>query len=359
MYDSSQILSADGLYTRVGLREPTESGYSGILDANAKATKSTKYYDNYHDLAKFKNIKDCQDDLSISNANMNILIASWQKEAIETGLKLVFSDQPNLIQHDLLYNRENVFNDTIENSGKFVGFEIAVPTVDRFLSVLNRIILQFNGVQAFNIYLFHSSKKAAIGNAIAATSVADDFADVAAARNLYFQSLVTGSKYAAGKFYLGYFQNDLGLVKAYDRVWNHSGSKTMFNCLGIKSISATPNGTNLFDIDTVEYCSECWGLNLDISTYADYTNLIMENQSAFDALQGYAFAVRILELIKTSGRINYTQKVAANLPDIANYELSDQFDPIKRTGLYTKLQNEVKAIRKSLFNDSKTIIGTA
>jgi hypothetical protein len=359
MYDSAQILGTDGLYTRVGLREPTDAGYSGILDATAKLSKSGNYYDNYHDLASFQNIYDCQNDPDISDANINILIANWQKEAINTALNMVFYDQPNLLQHATLFTRQNVFSHTIENASKFVGFEIEVPTVDRFVSVLNRAILQFDGVATFPLYLFHSSRKEAIGVATEATTVANSYADIAIGKSMYFQSLVGDFKYATGKFYLGYFQDDLGEVKAYDRTWNDSGRKTVYNLLSIRSISATPNGTNMFDVETMEYGSECWGLNLDISSYRDYTNLIMANLSAFDRMQGLAFAVRVLELIKTSGRINYTQKVNSKLPDLAIYELSDQEEPVKRFGLYSKLQNEVTAIQRSLFNDSKIIVGTA
>lgn len=348
MYDSSQILAATGLYTRIGMREPTKTGYTSILDASAKTTKSGRYYDEFHSLANFVNIYDSQDNKDISNVDMNVLLASWQKNAIENGLSLVFSGEMDLLQTAIQFKNENRFEDKITNGGKFVGFEILTP--DDVVNVLNYVTLQFDGVANFSLYLFHSSKKAAIAT-FSADTLADDFVRITVAKSLYSKS----STYGPGKFYFGYFQDDLGSVNAYDRNWNNSGVQNKFYGIGIKSISATPNGTSLFDIDTLDYCSECWGMNLDISSYRDYTNLILNNQVLFDSVQGYSFAIRILELLRTSARVNTTTRLAAGLADVANYDLSDQSEP-KSIGLYTKLKIEVNRVRKSLFNDSKIII---
>lgn len=356
MYDSAQILHANGLYTRVGMKEPTKTGYTGILDATAKLTKSGKTYDFYHTLANFVNIKDCQEDVDILAAEINALIATWQKDAIESGLSHVFEGRPDLLENALLYKYANRYSDLVINNGKFVGFEIEVPTTDKIVNVLNSAILQFNDAKVFNLYLFHSSVKTAIAT-IPATSVKDTFAKVTLGKYLYAQS----ATYGPGKFYLGYFQGDLGTVQAYDRIWDNANIQTRYKCLGIRSIQVTPNGTSLFDIDDVEYTSESWGLNLDISSYNDYTNLILNNQSLFDAVQGYMFAIRVLELIKTTGRINPTQRVNANLPDIAAFDLETQTgeNVVKNTGLYTKLKIEINRVRKSLFDDSSIIVQTA
>jgi hypothetical protein len=345
VYDSSIILAATGLYTRVGLREPSRTDYAGILDATAKTTKSGKYYDDFHPLANFVNIKDCQDDKDISNANLNTLIATWQKGAIEDALSRVFTSERDLLQTDLQFKNENKFEDKITNSGKFVGFEFSTP--DDIVNILNSVILQFDGAVNFSLYLFHSSKKAAI-QTFEATTIADDFYKLSLDKSLFSKS----STYGAGKFYIGYFQNDLGAVKAYDRIWNNSGSQTRFNCLRPRSFSATPNGLNMFDLDTIQYGSESWGMNLDISSYRDYTNLILNNQGLFDSVQGYAFSIRILELIKTTARMNTTTR---SLADMANYDLSDQSEPTS-IGLYTKMKIEVSRVRKSLFNDSMIIV---
>src|SRR3989304_7939824 len=145
MIDATQILDAAGLYTRIGLKEPTKASYTGILDATAKTTKSGRTYDFYHSLANFVNIYDCQEDKDISNAAVNILIAGWQKEAIESGINQVFSGKSDLIQNDLLFKNANVFDNAITNSGKFVGFEIELARVDKMVTVLNNVLLQFNG----------------------------------------------------------------------------------------------------------------------------------------------------------------------------------------------------------------------
>jgi len=352
MYDSAQILGVSGLYTRIGVKEPTKTGYTGILDTTSKTTKSGKTYDSFHTLANFVNIKDCQEDVDISAAEINALIAIWQKDAITSGLSLVFNNQPDLIQNALLFKNANINQDKITNSGKFVGFEIEVPTGNA-VNILNSAILQFDSAKTFNLYLFHSSVKTALAT-ISVISVADSFAVGTLAKSLYSYA----STYGPGKFYLGYFQDDLTTAQAYDRTWQNSNIQTVFNCASIRSISVAPNGINLFDVDAIEYCSESWGLNLDISSFHDYTNLIMNNQALFDSVQGYSFAIRILELIKTSGRINATKRVNDKLPDIAAFDLEDQNgeNVPKSTGLHTKLKIEVNRVRKSLFDDSQILI---
>lgn len=352
MYDSSQILSTSGLYTRIGVKEPTKTGYTGILDAVSKATLSGFYYDKYHSLANFINIYDCQNDPGISAAEINAEIVNWRKDAIETGLKRVFANQDDLIQNCLQFVNENDFNTTITNSGKFVGFELTVPSKDQIVNVLNNVILQFDGEETFDIYLYHSSQKTALQSK-EATTVADSFYKLALDWSLYMQS----TDYAGGKFYIGYYQDDLNTVKAYDRQFQNSSIQTTFNGIGLKSFSVTPNGTDLFDIADIEYTSESWGINLDISTFKDYTNLIMTNKKLFDDMQGYAFAIRVLELIKTTGRINPTQRVNENLPDVAAFDLEDQSgeNTPKSTGLNTKLKIEIDRVRKSLLKKYKTL----
>lgn len=354
MYDASRILSTDGLYTRIGLKEPTKTGYTGILDASAKTTKSGRTYDFYHSLANFVNIYDCQEDIDITNAEVNALIAQWQKDAINTVLKRIFNES-DLIENALLYKNANTYNDLITNNGKFVGFEIEVPDTDTIVNVLNSVILQFNGVVTFNLYLFHSSVKTALSTTSCLT-VSDSFKKVDLAKFLYAQY----TTYGPGKFYLGYFQNDLGSVQAYNRVWDNSPVQTRFKCAKIRPIQVTPNGTSLFDIQDVEYVSESWGLNLDVSSYQDHTNKIMSNLALFDDAQGLAFAIRILELIKTTGRIN-VQRVNQKLPEIAAFELESQTSDtaVKTTGMYAKLAIEINRVRKTFFDDSKIIVTTA
>ena len=344
MYDASQILAATGLYTRIGFREPTKTGYTGILDASAKTTKSGMTYDYFHTLADFVNLYDCQQDAGISNVNVNALVASMQKEAIEVGLKLVFSGQRDLIQSELQFKKQNRFEDKIAAGSNFVGFEITVPETGNIVNVLNNVTLQFDGAQSLTLYLFHSSKKAAVAT-FAATLVADDFYKLSLDQKLFNKA----STYGPGKFYFGYFQSDL-TTQAYDRVWNGAGIRTGFNCVSLRSISATPNGVTMFDTDTIQYRSECWGINLDISSYNDYTNLIINNQALFDGVQGYCLAIQMLELIRTTGRINNTVRGLAELANLANNDLSDQVEP-KSLGLYTKRTIEVNRVRKSLFND--------
>jgi len=353
MYDSTTILGTTGLYQRIGLKEPTKTGYTGKLDAASKVTRSGLTYDEFHSLANFINILDCQDDPDITDAEVNALILTWQKEAIKTGLNRVFEGKRDLIENRMLYTRENVFENAIANEGKFVGFEISVPETANIVNVLNSVILQFNGVKAFKLYLFHSSKKSKVAD-FSATSVADDFYKLELNQKLYNQT----STYGSGKFYFGYFQNDLGTVQAYDRVWNGANKHTTFNGIRLRSISVEPNGTNLFDIGSLSYRSECWGLNLDISSFCDYTNLIMTNQAMFDPIQGYSFAIRVLELIKTSGRINATKRVNEKLPDIAAFDLETQTgeNVPRNVGLNQKLKIEIDRVRKSLFNESSIII---
>jgi hypothetical protein len=351
MYDKTQILSTDGLYTRIGVKEPTKTGYTGILDTEAKTTKSGFYYDKYHSLANFVNIYDCQNDPEISNAEINADIANWRKEAIEHGLNLVFYDRPDLIQSDYQFKNENALDTPITNNSKFVGFEITVPNVDTILNVLNSIVFQFNGAASFKLYLFHSSKKEAIDTEDV-TTVEDDFYSLSLSWSLYGQS----SLYTNGKFYVGYFQDDLGTVQAYDRRYNNASIETSFPCLYLRPFTVEPNGTDLFDIADIQYTSECFGMNLKISSFHDYTSVILGNQEVFDDIQGYAFAIRVLELIKTSGRLNPVADINKNLPNVAQFELENQGGDVPRsTGLQTKLQSAVKRVRKSLFQTDKVL----
>jgi len=267
MINPTIITSTNGLYTRVGWRQPTQSGFN-ILTGDNLTTASGLYFQDFHPMLTIENIYDSQPDRDISDANFNTLLLNYQKSAILKVVNAATSQLKDLIDDTPLYQYPNVKSVTIDNGGKFVGYEINLSKCNDIAVRIESILLEFDGVKTFTIYLFQADRKSAIDSE-SVTTLENDVKITDLKWDLYNKS----TSYNNGRFYIGYFQDDLGSVKAIDRDWEESNIKTPYNYFNIQSMTVEPNGTDLFDIDDVEYESETYGLNFNIQHHQYQTNL--------------------------------------------------------------------------------------
>ena len=104
----------------VGFRQPMNPDFAILTGANIESTSGIYLSDG---LVTIENIKELQEYADISNADFNTQLANQIKDSIINACNLVFQKNDKK-EYGLLFNQKNLRNETLENNGDFVGFEI-------------------------------------------------------------------------------------------------------------------------------------------------------------------------------------------------------------------------------------------
>ena len=211
--------------------------------------------------------------------------------------------------------------------------------------------MSFDAVESVTVYLFHSENDA-LNQSQAITTVADSTKHQAVNWNLPSFDGVTG-----GKWYVGYLRSGL-TAQAYDRDYESANSQTRFSCVGIRPIQVSGWDANtLFDVNDVEYTSETWGMNFDISSFRDYTSIIVENRDRFSRGLQLQTAADLLNLMATTTRSNRDERIIKTeaLYDL-NGNRSNPEIPMS-IGVLRQLADEVRMLKK-MYDPPKLQINT-
>ena len=333
MFDSSQIKDL-GL---VGWRASTISGIPTLTAVNI-ASSTGMYYNDFSSLVTVQNVFKVQEDASISDANFNTFLTNLTNAAFVKVLNAIFQDN-DYLENRVLFPYENVWTETIDNDTSFVGYEITPANRRDLVISLNSVFTSFSEVDTVKLLLFHSSKKTPIQSK--EISVAE-LTDTDTVLNWDLSNFA----YSGGKFYIGYLRSGL-TAKAINRDWNSSNVQSCYNMFRIVPVQVSGwNAETLFGVDDVNYESETYGLNFDISSWKDYTNVILRNKSKFANVLGLQVAADVLELTLRNTQSNNIER---ELKNEAFIELEGFINPdLPRTlGIAGKLRNEIERIRKT------------
>ena len=151
-----------------------------------------------------------------------------------------------------------------------------------------------------------------------------------------------------GLFYIGYFQNDLGSVLAVDEQLNMWADS---KCFGAWPFQSPQIGSLDFNRINPSVVFRTYGMNLEVSSYRDYTEVIVMNAHLFDEARGLMMAIYILEIIKNSSRTNRDNLLANEMFKL-EYDLDLAF-PTKEApfmaGLKAQLKREFQRINDNFF----------
>lgn len=326
-----------GLFGGVGFEQPTLTGYN-IVDATNLATSTGLHFGDSSKLVTIKNIKDCQEDNAISNANFNLLLTSLQKSAILDVCNKVIAGQSDFISSLNLYPYEKSFDDTITPTSKFVGLKIE-PLRNGISCNIPWVELCFDTAKTFNLYLYNSNKPNAPLLTKPVTTVASE------ATIVTLDWIVADDiTYKGGVFRLGYFEDDLDGAKAYAKNWENSNLKVNSPYFEIEPFSVTHTLT-VIDIESESYFTDTFGLNIGIDVYTDYTELIIRNKSLFFPAIQLQMHEAVLNLIKYSSRSNGQERIAKELIDFELFGNSK----LNIDGVVSKLNRAVDHLKKALF----------
>jgi len=255
--------------------------------------------------------------------------------------------------------------DTVTGTSRFVGFEISLKRINNIKAVINQIGLQLTTAQTLTIYMFHSSHKAAVATWSLTNATANTFdwktATVTTGSNELNYVNYSNDIDSGGKFYIGYFEDDLtgsAIEKDYNCDTRYKWSRWA-DIRPISIASAGLDGTNIFDIADVSYGSSNYGLNLSFSIKTDLTEMLTENKELFVDALGYQFASDMLQamIFNADSRINQVQGPAARNAVAYEWNAAENANSIRKRldQAYKALAFDLSRISQAINRDGRRI----
>lgn len=350
-FNLPRIMSA--LFGRVGWKASTIEG-APVLDVNNTMSRSGRYFNDFHSLNTVHIVKKVMEDNLADDATFNAFVNGLQRGAIMQALNGVLNE-PEQLELGMDFDREFETNDRpIPNEGQFVGRRI---TLGRLWDVANQVDcigLYFDTTVTFTLYLFQEGRQAPIWsqqvNAIANEKTIVQLPDLILS--------YIGSAALGGRFYLGYFQDDLGAAKAYDE--SRYGLKDACNW-NIELIQSRRVGGLNFDRKLIAGSPWSHGLNIQLSAFRDWTTKIIKKANLFDELIGLQMTTRIIEMALNNVRMNSEERILKD--QLIQLGLFQQMDGVapgvpdapKIEGIKSRITREVNRVKKNFYPAFKAI----
>ena len=313
----------DDLFGLVSWRNHYNSTEVTALDPTLTATPRSGLYfqdGNQHvNLFKIKNTipesMDLDDYLTqlTRNGISKVFTRLFNEKKLSQSVK-------SIVEKSVIYDGWGNKNDTIISNGSFVGFEIDLLPEKGIETVIHRIGLQFTAPQTdLPIYLYHTSSQEFIKMTEVTTTTANTVQWINLDWTLkYFDKDID----AGGSYIIGYFQDDisgLAIKKDFDfrigpcqtcsnsahtrNAWQKRMSYLIIRPIYFESQDL--NGDNLPNLTQtkIDYQNN-FGLNLDLSTRCELSQLIKDNELVFAELIRSQVQLDVMVDMKNSTRLN-------------------------------------------------------
>lgn len=332
------------LYGIVGWNQPTITGLP-VIDPGNLGSTSGKKFDESHPLVSIQNINDTQEDDSISDANFNTLLDRWQNDVIGKVCEDVFGSDSRHLETKTLFPFERSFENIEDPETGFVCVQMATPLNRRFAYVINSVSIALDSAKTFEIKLYNSGKKDAIFTK-EITTVAGEEVKLA----LGWVISPVGVSYPGGKFYLGYKESDLDGAKPYKRDYEESNDYLDgMLCTDFLRIGADGTEIDFADQTSLE---EPFGINIDWSSYTDWTDLIVSNRQIFATAIYYGMGIKTLQQVRSTTRSNIVERLNEDFRGIADFELDGS-----KNSITAKYQKAIDELREHFFPRQQAMEG--
>lgn len=309
------------------------------LNTANKTSASGRYFDDgsFHSLVTVDNVK----KTVASQSDWDAFFTVKQNGVIARSLNGVFNG-PEFFEQVDLYERTEEQEAEITNTGKAVGYKIeVVKDFDRSV-IINSLNLYFNEIKTFNVYLFKQGSATPLQTKSVTTAAnTKTTVDLSGWVLNYHESAV---------YYVVYFQDDLGTAKAINEQ-SVSFNKTLMFCA--QPFVADTTGT-IFTRTGLPLTNQPNGMNMQVSSFRDYTQNILSNASLFDELLGLTMAYQCLEEVVYAVRSNVNERILKEAVDRVGFQLDlNGVAPISDSpqvmGLKQRIDRELARVKKAFY----------
>lgn len=337
-FDYNRVMAA--MVGRIGFKQVP---VSPVLNSANQISRSGRYFQDFHSLVSLPNIEATMPDGSVFDAHLEGL----QRAAILRILNRVFKER-EYYENTMVYEREQEDADEVAGTGQFTGMEIKVAKDGKSLVQVNSVVLNFNQDVIFTLYLFKDGKKSPVWQQ-EVSAVAYE-ATVVSLDNCILGGLLPNK---GNRYYLGYFQSDLGTAKALAEDGDRNRS-LMFSACPFYSNATGPD----FDREHISYPGDYYGFNAEISSFRDHTATIVSRPNVFDEAVGLQMAYMVIEQILYAVRSNSTERILKDEIARVGAQLElNGYAPVsdmqKVEGIAQRIDKEIARVNKSLFPNPK------
>lgn len=350
MFDLVKIQAA--FVGLVGIRQPFDPAYQK-LDAAFETSASGLYLD---DVPNYKTEFwiDTQDYKDITDTDLSLRMGEIRNGAVSSVLSQIFTE-PSYIDRNKLYSqtfdRQNLITQQ-GDSGTFYGYEIIAVQEKNLAFKITKCTLEMVGSGNITIQLYNSSKTEPLFSQVVTISNANSLTEIEL--NWIVDSTMIPYK---GSYFIGYYKNSN--VQPIDR--SYEGGDLMNSIKGL-DIERMKIEDNFLNLSSLSYESDHNGLNLDITTYLDYTDLILQNKFLFAKPLQLTWAMNIMLFYSSSSRINSNSRLSKEMMGsiIRAIEGQSGRDVLRIVGLrellageLVRLHEEIKKVKFGYFNNDE------
>jgi hypothetical protein len=335
----------------------TWQSQGGVSDSN-------RYFEDFHPLCTTEILDATR---AQNDTDLTTYLANKQRSVVMECLNAVYNAPQIVDQTRLTFYRQDVpiaiYPVTaVPNNGQFVGLKIFAGMGD-YAVRLNSLLLFFSKTCTFNLYLYNDMYNDYI-KITSVTAQAMTQTKIDLGQNYVLNNLMPD--YKGGRWFLGYFQDDIQAQGANAMYYNmnvqtfHTVSIIAFSAPVITDI----NGNRNFARNTIGQNNLMYGMNVEVTSFKDSTNNVIQNSHLWDELIGNYMAAKVIGDIIFSYRSGNTPRVLQNnvkleqlYADLNGYTPSEREPRI--LGLKDKVNRSIATVKQGLEPNRNTFVGTA
>jgi len=349
-FDLSKIQAAFG--GLVGIRQPFDPAYQK-LDVSFESSSSGLYLD---DVSNYKTEFwiDTQDYAEITDTDLSTRMGQVRDGAVSSVLSQIFTESSYIDRNKLFSQTFDRLNNVTQqgDAQTFYGYEI-LPEMDKNLAFkITKCTLEMVGTGDITIQLYNSSKLEPLFSQVVTIGGGTSLEEVEL--NWVVDSTKIPYK---GTYFLGYYKNSN--IQPIKRDYEAGDIMNQIKGLYIERMSIQDDFLNL---SSLRYEEDHNGLNFDITTYYDYTDLVLQNAFLFAKPLQLQWAMNVMLSYSSAFRVNRKERISKELMasiirSIEGQNAKDQLRIVGvrelLTGEIARLREEMNKVKHGYFNDDQ------
>jgi len=342
MFNISKI--QDAFVDLVGLRVPPNPEYNQV---NAFTSSDSGLFVDDVEHFKVEFFVKSQDYAGATSGDLNAKMLQIYNSAISSVLHQAFT-KPSFIDRNRLFSHTYDTNESVTQNGDeqtFYGYEIKVSDKKNIAFKITKAIIEMTRTAdaGLTLQVYHSSLIVPLySEVISIVNATDDLIKIV---DLNWVIDAVDLPYK-GSFFVGYFR-PANTLKPIKREFNRANEMNTFSELSIERMQIQNNFRNL---ENIESADDHNGVNLDITVYDDYTDLIIQNKFLFARAIQLQWAMTVMLGYVNSMRSNREQRIAVDFVNMTLLAVEGQrgLGMQRVLGLREQFNGQVKDLKEEM-----------
>ena len=309
---------------------------------------SNRYFEDFHPLCNTEILDAVRPKSGLS---LTTYLANKMRSVIMECVQAVYNERQLIDKAQLCFQRPDVmlYPQPVMNVGQFVGIKMLISPQNDVAVKFNTLELFFDNDCTFNMYLYNDMTQAPVYiKSVTASKLQQVIVNLST--DVIQSYLSSNSK--GGIWYFGYYQNDIeaqGAKAMYYSIYNttfHGAWLWAFSAPMWTGATVLPN----FQRNNIGSNNLTYGLNIEVETFTDATNTIVQGANLWDEVIGNAMAVKVVTDIIFNYQTNAIQRAIGSVPEVQklyadlNGYYPEEGQP-RIMGLKDKMDRSIKTLK--------------